>query len=48
MSIETYWLAVPLIGIGLSGFWWAALLLANWRRERRAYHPPTTKTARHA
>jgi hypothetical protein len=25
MTLETYWLLVPMIGIGLSGFGWLAL-----------------------
>ena len=31
MSLETYWLVVPLIGIGLSLFGWLALWLTRPR-----------------
>jgi hypothetical protein len=29
MTLETYWLLVPMIGIGLSGFGWLALWLTR-------------------
>jgi hypothetical protein len=29
MTLETYWLLVPVIGIGLSGFGWLALWLTR-------------------
>jgi hypothetical protein len=29
MSLETYWLIVPLVGIALSGFGWLALWLTR-------------------
>jgi hypothetical protein len=34
MTLETYWMAVPLIGIALSGFAWLALFITR-RREPR-------------
>jgi hypothetical protein len=42
MTLETYWLVVPLIGIGLSGFGWLAL----WITRRRNHATPTLKPQR--
>jgi hypothetical protein len=33
MNLETYWLLVPLIGIGLSGFGWIALWITRSRAK---------------
>jgi hypothetical protein len=37
MNLQTYWLAVPLVGNGLSGFGWLALWITR-RREKRDHH----------
>ena len=29
MTLESYWLAMPLIGIALSGFGWLALMITR-------------------
>jgi hypothetical protein len=29
MNLETYWLVVPLVGIGLSGFGWLVLWITR-------------------
>jgi hypothetical protein len=34
MSLATYWLVVPLVGIGLSGFGWLALWLTRPSKQR--------------
>ena len=34
MSLETYWLLMPLALIGLSGFGWLALWLTREKRAR--------------
>ena len=34
MSLETYWLVVPLVGIGLSAFGWAWLWLMRHREAK--------------
>ena len=36
MSLQTYWLVVPLAGIGLSVFGWIALWLAHVRHKKPA------------
>jgi len=36
MSLQTYWLLVPLVGIGLSGVGWLALFLTRHRKSRGA------------
>ena len=36
MTVATYWLVVPLVGIGLSGFGWLALWLT--RQPKAASH----------
>ena len=33
MTLETYWLVVPLVGIGLSGFGWLALWITRHRAK---------------
>jgi len=45
MSLETYWLIVPLVGIGLSGFGWLALWLTR-HHETRGHTPATAKPRR--
>jgi hypothetical protein len=39
MTFETYWLAVPLIGIGLSAFGWLALWMTRGRAVQDSGHP---------
>lgn len=34
MNLETYWLLVPLIGIGLTGIGWLALWVTRPRSKR--------------
>lgn len=34
MSLQTYWLVVPLVGIGLSAFGWLALLFTRKKPTR--------------
>ena len=36
MSLQTYWLLVPLVGIGLSGFGWLALFFTRHRKPHGA------------
>ena len=44
MTLETYWLMVPLIGIGLSGFGWLALWLTRPQsRHASARRTPGTR-----
>jgi len=38
MSISTYWLVVPLVGIGLSLFGWLAVFLTRRPHRTEAHH----------
>jgi hypothetical protein len=45
MTLEAYWLIVPLLGIGLSGFGWLALWIAR-QREKSSQPQVTMKPLR--
>ena len=40
MTVATYWLVVPLVGIGLSGFGWLALWFTRPSKSAPSHRTP--------
>ena len=43
MTLETYWLVVPLVGIGLSGFGWLALWFTRQPKSAPSHRAPGSR-----